>query len=70
MRIALIAPPFIQIPPKRYGGTELFLAGLAQGLKNLGHEVVVYTNGESEIPVEIRWLYPAAQWPIVLTFHS
>lgn len=64
MRIALIAPPFIQIPPKRYGGTELFLASLALGLKNLGHEVVVYANGESEVPVEVRWLYPTAQWPI------
>src|SRR5215471_5238544 len=64
MRIALVAPPFIQIPPIRYGGTELFLASLAQGLKKLGHDVVVYANGESEIPVEVRWLYPTAQWPI------
>jgi glycosyltransferase involved in cell wall biosynthesis len=64
MRIALIAPPFIQIPPTRYGGTELFLASLAQGLKELGHEVVVYANGESAIPVELRWLYAEAQWPI------
>ena len=64
MRIALIAPPFIQIPPKRYGGTELFLATLGQGLKRLGYEVVVYSNGESETPVEVRWLYPTTQWPI------
>ena len=64
MRIALIAPPFIPIPPKRYGGTELFVASLAQGLKKLGRDVVVYTNGESEIPVEIHSLYPKAQWPI------
>src|SRR5579884_2312239 len=64
MRIALIAPPFIQIPPQRYGGTELFLASLVKGLHKQGHEVVVYTNGESRIPVEVRWLYPNAQWPI------
>jgi glycosyltransferase involved in cell wall biosynthesis len=64
MRIALIAPPFIQIPPKRSGGTELFLASLAQGLRKLGHEVVLYANGESELPVEVRWLYPKGQWPI------
>ena len=70
MRIALIAPPFIQIPPKRYGGTELFLATLAQGLKNLGHDVVVYANGESELPVEVRWLYPSAQWPIKGNFSE
>ncbi len=64
MKIALIAPPFIPIPPRHYGGTELFVANLAQGLKKLGHEVVVYANGESEIAVEVRWLYPTSQWPI------
>ncbi len=63
MRIALIAPPFISVPPKRYGGTELFIANLACGLTKLGHDVVVYANGESEVPVEVRWIYPTAQWP-------
>jgi glycosyltransferase involved in cell wall biosynthesis len=70
VRIALIAPPFIPIPPKRYGGTELFLDSLAKGLKNLGHQVVVYSNGESDLPVEVRWLYPAAQWPITGDFSE
>src|SRR5512146_280870 len=64
MRVALIAPPFICVPPKVYGGTELFIAQLAVGLKALGIDVVVYTNGESEAPVERRWLYKKAQWPI------
>ena len=64
MRIALIAPPFIPVPPRRYGGTELFVADLARGLTKLGHDVLLYANGESEIPVEVRWIYPTAQWPI------
>jgi glycosyltransferase involved in cell wall biosynthesis len=64
MRIALIAPPFIPVPPTRYGGTELFIAQLATGLKALGVEVVVYTNGESTVEVERRSLYPKSQWPI------
>ncbi len=64
MRIALVAPPFICVPPKVYGGTELFIAQLAVGLDKLGLEVVVYTNGESTVPVEKRWLYAEAQWPI------
>ena len=64
MKIALIAPPFICIPPKQYGGTELFIAQIARGLKQHGMEVVVYTNGESTIEVERRWLYAKAQWPI------
>ena len=64
MRIALIAPPFIPVPPKMYGGTELFLAQLAGGLKTRGLDVVLYSNGESTIDVENRWLYARAQWPI------
>lgn len=64
MRIALIAPPFIAVPPPMYGGTELFIGQLALGLKREGIEVVVYTNGESTLPVEKRWLYDKPQWPI------
>ncbi len=64
MRVALIAPPFISVPPKVYGGTELFIAHLAVGLVKLGIDVVVYANGESTLPVETRSLYRKSQWPI------
>jgi glycosyltransferase involved in cell wall biosynthesis len=65
MRVALVAPPFIPVPPRVYGGTELFIAQLAVGLKKLGVDVVVYCNGESTIGTEKRWLYAYSQWPIV-----
>jgi glycosyltransferase involved in cell wall biosynthesis len=64
MRIALIAPPFIAVPPKDYGGTELFIAQLAEGLQKSGVNVVVYANGESTVNVERRWTYEHSQWPI------
>jgi glycosyltransferase involved in cell wall biosynthesis len=64
MRVALIAPPFITVPPKDYGGTELFIAQLAEGLQRAGIEIVVYTNGESKVDVERRWIYSNSQWPI------
>ncbi len=64
MRVALIAPPFIPVPPVEYGGTELFIADLANGLHALKHEVVVYTNAESTIEVEKRWLFGHSQWPL------
>ncbi len=64
MKVALIAPPFIPVPPAEYGGTELFIAHLATGLKRLGVDVTVYTNGESTVDVEKRWLFEKAQWPI------
>jgi glycosyltransferase involved in cell wall biosynthesis len=65
MRIALVAPPFIPVPPIRYGGTELFVADLAEGLCEQKHHPVVYANGESRVGCEIRWLYPASDWPPV-----
>ena len=64
MRVALITPPFLPVPPKKYGGTELFIAQLAEGLKSAGVDVVVYTNGESTVGVETRWLYKNARWPV------
>jgi glycosyltransferase involved in cell wall biosynthesis len=64
MRIALIASPFISVPPKKYGGTELFIAQLAEGLTRLGIQVVVYANGESTVKAPLRSLYPKDDWPV------
>ena len=64
MRVAVVAPPFISVPPRRYGGTELFIAQLAAGLQKAQIEVVVYANGESSAGAETRWLFPKAQWPL------
>jgi len=64
MKIALIAPPFIAVPPRKYGGTELFISELAQGLQKKGVKVVVYTNGASTVPVETRWIFKSEDWPV------
>ena len=64
MRVALVSPPFLAVPPKKYGGTELFIAQLAEGLKAAGIEVVVYTNGQSTVGVDKRWIYENELWPI------
>ncbi len=70
MRIALIASPFISVPPKKYGGTELFISQLAEGLTRLGIDVVVYANGESRVRAELRWLYEKDDWPIEGELYS
>jgi glycosyltransferase involved in cell wall biosynthesis len=66
MKIALVAPPFIAVPPKKYGGTELFIAELVNGLKENGINVVLYTNGESTAPVECRYIFQKEDWPAEL----
>src|SRR5207248_2376883 len=65
MRIAIVAPPFIPVPPVAYGGTELFIAHLAHELHTLGHKVTVYANGDSHVRCELKWRYRHAQWPLV-----
>lgn len=63
MKIALVAPPFIPVPPVAYGGTELFVAYLAEALARRGHRVVVYANGASTTRCELRWIFREADWP-------
>src|SRR5262245_30808410 len=62
MRIAIIAPPFIPVPPVAYGGTELFVAHLAEGLQSRGQDVVVYANGESRVGCQVQWPYRRGEW--------
>ncbi len=64
MRIALIASPFISVPPVGYGGTELFVANLAEALVSLGVDVDVYANGESHVKANLRSRYPRQDWPL------
>ncbi len=67
MRIGLIAPPWVPVPPPAYGGTEVVIDNLARGLQGLGHEVRLFTVGESECPVPTDFLYPKAIAPIGVT---
>jgi glycosyltransferase involved in cell wall biosynthesis len=64
MRIGLIAPPWIPVPPPAYGGTEEGIDNLARGLTALGHDVRLFTVGESTCPVPRRWLYRSPAEPM------
>jgi glycosyltransferase involved in cell wall biosynthesis len=63
MRIALISTPFLAVPPRSYGGTELIVHELAEGLVQRGHDVELFATGDSETSADLRFLYPVAQWP-------
>ena len=70
VKVALISPPFIAVPPGDYGGTELFVAQLAEGLRNANVEVAVYATGDSTVNAERYSLYPKSQWPIKVPEHA
>lgn len=53
MKIAILASPFLPIPPTRYGGTERVIYFLVKGLMELGHEVTLFASGDSVVDCEL-----------------
>jgi glycosyltransferase involved in cell wall biosynthesis len=67
MRIGLIAPPWTPVPPRTYGGTEAVVDNLARGLTARGHDVTLFTIGDSTCPVRRRHLFVKAPLPMGLS---
>jgi len=47
MRVAVVAPPWFAVPPTGYGGIELVVSLLADGLVDAGHDVTLFASGGS-----------------------
>ncbi len=62
LRIAMVAPPLIPIPPPAYSGTERIIAGLTEELARRGHEVTLFASGDSHAPGELVEVLPEATW--------
>jgi glycosyltransferase involved in cell wall biosynthesis len=60
MRVALVAPPWLPVPPPAYGGIEAVLDTLARGLAAAGHDVVLVATGDSTCPVPMSWTHERA----------
>src|SRR4051812_1375088 len=45
-RVALVAPPWYEVPPEGYGGIEQIVGGLAGGLTAPGHKVFLVAAGD------------------------
>lgn len=56
----IIAPPWVAVPPIAYGGTETVLDSLARGLHAAGHDVLLFTTGDSTCPVPMASVLPCA----------
>lgn len=53
MRIAMVAEPYVAVPPTKYGGTERVMDSLITGLQEQGHEVVLLASGDSTVSCEL-----------------
>ncbi len=60
MRIAQLAPLTESVPPKTYGGTELIVSLLTEGLIGAGHEVTLFASGDSETAAKLVSVAPKA----------
>jgi glycosyltransferase involved in cell wall biosynthesis len=57
MKILQIAPPWIATPPSGYGGTELVIYNLCNGLVELGHEVTLFATKDSHSPGKLDYVF-------------
>ena len=48
MKIGQIAPPWIAIPPKNYGGTEIVIYNLVEKQVAQGHDVTLFAPGDAK----------------------
>jgi glycosyltransferase involved in cell wall biosynthesis len=58
LRIAIVAPPFYQLPPRGYGGIELVCYGLAESLVRRGHDVTLIGAGTSRTRARFLATFP------------
>ena len=58
MKIAQIAPPWISIPPKNYGGAEVVIYNLVRELVSQGHDVTLFAPGDARTPAKQVSFFP------------
>ena len=60
LRIAVLAPPWFAVPPTGYGGIELVVSLLADGLAEAGHDVTLFASGDSLTRGKLAAVFPTA----------
>lgn len=58
MRIAVVAPPYLPVPPVGYGGTEKIVSLLTDGLVENGHDVTLFASGDSHTKAKLVSIFP------------
>ena len=54
LRVAMLAPPWIPVPPPAYGGIEAVIALLCDGLVGRGHDVTLFAAPGSRSRATVR----------------
>jgi glycosyltransferase involved in cell wall biosynthesis len=60
MKIAQVSSPWVSTPPRTYGGTEVIVSSLTEGLVNRGHDVTLFATHDSQTQAHLQaWAAPA-----------
>jgi glycosyltransferase involved in cell wall biosynthesis len=60
LRVAVLAPPWYAVPPTGYGGIELVVSLLADGLVDAGHDVTLFASGDSLTKARLSYVFETA----------
>lgn len=55
--MALVVPPYFDVPPSAYGGVEAVVADLADGLVDRGHDVTLIGAGKNGTKARLRTVW-------------
>ncbi len=61
MKVGIIGPIWQSIPPQGYGGTELVVYNLVNGLADRGHDVTLFGAKSSKVKAKV---FPTVQRPL------
>ena len=57
LRIAIIAPIWVRVPPMLYGGIELIVGLLADGLVDRGHDVTLFATADAQTKAKVEAVF-------------
>src|SRR3989344_964955 len=60
MKIAIINPPWITLPPYGYGGREKVVYDIVEGMVKKGHDVTLFATGDCKVSSKLDFYYPKA----------
>ena len=60
LKIAILSPTWFPVPPTGYGGIELVVSLLADGLVDAGHEVTLFASGDSLTKANLSYIFEQA----------
>jgi len=70
LRVAMVAPPWLSVPPVGYGGIELVLQGLITQLRKQDVEVDLFSIGDSRLKgVKVHFYFDTAQYKDIHKLH-